>query len=169
MGGGAKPARERGFTLDPFRSRTPVRCFVAPCLMPFDANFRPLIPSLSFAHALTKVLPAQVARAARSWATSQMARRVEHAPRRGIVKRLLRYALEGHFRSLSCTSKPTEGEVPPAGCAGVVCANETNKKKTKWRAFFCCCGSRGSGGGEGQYTARCLRPASSHVLCCCGR
>ena len=35
------------------------------------------------------------------------------------------------------TSKPTEGEVPPAGCAGVVCANETNnKKKTKWRAFF---------------------------------
>ena len=73
--------------------------------MPFDANFRPLIPSLSFAHALTKVLPAQVARAARSWATSQMARRVEHAPRRGIVKRLLRYALEGHFRSLSCISR----------------------------------------------------------------
>ena len=36
------------------------------------------------------------------------------------------------------TSKPTEGEVPPASCAGVVCANETNKKKTKWRAFFCC-------------------------------
>ena len=27
------------------------------------------------------------------------------------------------------TSKPTEGEVPPAGCAGVVCANETTKKK----------------------------------------
>ena len=26
--------------LDPGRSRTPVRCFVAPCLMPFDANFR---------------------------------------------------------------------------------------------------------------------------------
>ena len=65
----------------------------------------PLIPSLSFAHALTKVLPAQVARAARSWATSQMARRVEHAPRRGIVKRLLRYALEGHFRSLSCKTR----------------------------------------------------------------
>ena len=51
---------------------------------------------------------------------------------------------------LYSTSKPTEGEVPPAGCAGVVCANETNnKKKTKWRAFFCCCGSRGSGGGGG--------------------
>ena len=33
------------------------------------------------------------------------------------------------------TSKPTEGEVPPAGFAGVVCANERNKKKTKWRAF----------------------------------
>ena len=47
---------------------------------------------------------------------------------------------------VSTTSKPTEGEVPPAGCAGVVCTNETNKKKTKWRAFFCC-GSRGSGGG----------------------
>ena len=45
----------------------------------------PLIPSLSFLYALTKVLPAQVARAARSWATSQMARRVEHAPRRGTV------------------------------------------------------------------------------------
>ena len=86
MGGGAKPARERGFTLDPFRSRIPVRCFVAPCLMLFDANFRPLIPYLSFAHALTKGLPAQVARAARSWATSQMARRVEHAaPCRGMV------------------------------------------------------------------------------------
>ena len=27
------------------------------------------------------------------------------------------------------TSKPTEGEVPPAGCAGVVCANETNNKE----------------------------------------
>ena len=104
-GSSAKPARERGLSLDPYRSRTPVRCFVAPCLMPFDANFRPLIPSLSFAHALTKVLPAQVARAARSWATSQMARRVEHAPRRGIVKRLLRYALEGHFRSLSCKTR----------------------------------------------------------------
>ena len=37
--------------------------------------------------------------------------------------------------ALDKTSKPTEGEVPPAGCAGVVCANETNKKKTKWRAF----------------------------------
>ena len=37
--------------------------------------------------------------------------------------------------SLKIPSKPTEGEVPPAGCAGVVCANETNKKKTKWRAF----------------------------------
>ena len=45
----------------------------------------PLIPSLSFPHALTKVLPARVARAARSWATSQIARRVEHAPRRGTV------------------------------------------------------------------------------------
>ena len=42
MSGGAKPARERGFSLDPYRPRTPVRCFVAPCLMPFDANFRPL-------------------------------------------------------------------------------------------------------------------------------
>ena len=67
VGSGAKPARERGFSLDPYRSRTPVQCFMAPCLMPFDANFRPLIPSLSFPHALTKVLQAQVSRAARSW------------------------------------------------------------------------------------------------------
>ena len=37
------------------------------------------------------MLPAQVARAARSWATSQMARRVEHARRRGIVKRPTRH------------------------------------------------------------------------------
>ena len=34
-----------------------------------------------------------------------MARRVEHAPRRGIVKRMLRYRLEGHFRSLSCKTR----------------------------------------------------------------
>ena len=34
-----------------------------------------------------------------------MAHRAEHAPRRGIVKRLLRYALEGHFRSLSCKTR----------------------------------------------------------------
>ena len=27
------------------------------------------------------------------------------------------------------TSKPTEGEVPPACCAGVVCANETKTNK----------------------------------------
>ena len=33
------------------------------------------------------------------------------------------------------TSKPTEGEVPPAGCAGVVCANETNKKKIEITAL----------------------------------
>ena len=32
-------------------------------------------------------------------------------------------------REGSRTSKPTEGEVPPAGCAGVVCANETNNKE----------------------------------------
>ena len=47
------------------------------------------------------------------------------------------------------TSTPTEGEVPPAGCAGVVCANETNKKKTKWRAFSLLriAGERGRRGG----------------------
>ena len=44
------------------------------------------------------------------------------------------------------TSKPSEGEVPPAGCAGVVCANEANKKKTKWCAFslLWIAGERGS-------------------------
>ena len=66
------------------------------------------------------------------------------------------------WRSTRRTSKPTEGEVPPTGCAGVVCANETNKKKTKWRAFLCCCGSRGSGGGGGrgniQHAARTQQP-----------
>jgi hypothetical protein len=36
--------------------------------------------------ALTKVLPAQVARAARSAATSQLARRAQHVRRRGTVK-----------------------------------------------------------------------------------
>ena len=75
------------------------------------------------------------------------------------------------------TSKPTEGEVSPAGCAGVVCTNETNKKKTKWRAFLCCCGSRGSGGGGGrgdiQHAARTQQPYQNLKekvgLFCCGR
>ena len=87
-GSSAKPARERGLSLDPYRSRTPVRCFVAPCLMPFDANFRPLIPSLSFPPQLTKVLPAQVARSARRRSTSRLHERARHVWRRGIVKRL---------------------------------------------------------------------------------
>ena len=66
----------------------------------------PLIPPRGFPHALmTKVPPAQVARAARSCATSQLVRRVEHATRRGIVKRLLRYRPEGHFRTLSCKTR----------------------------------------------------------------
>ena len=104
-GSSAKPARERGLSLDPYRSRTPVRCFVAPCLMPFDANFRPLIPSLSFPPPLTKVLPAQVARSARRRSTSRLHERARHVWRRGIVKRLLRYRLEGHFRSQSFISR----------------------------------------------------------------
>ena len=104
-GSSAKPARERGLSLDPYRSRTPVRCFVAPCLMPFDANFRPLIPSLSFPPQLTKVLPAQVARSARRRSTSRLHERARHVWRRGIVKRLLRYRLEGHFRSQSFISR----------------------------------------------------------------
>ena len=100
-GSSAKPARERGLSLDPYRPRTPVRCFVAPCLMPFDANFRPLIPSMSFPPQLTKVLPAQVARSAPRRSTSRLHERARHVWRRGIVKRLLRYRLEGHFRSQS--------------------------------------------------------------------
>ena len=62
------------------------------------------------------------------------------------------------------TSKPTEGEVPPAGCAGVVCANETNKKKTKWRAFSLLRiaeeRARRGGGGRGniQHAARTQQP-----------
>ena len=104
-GSSAKPARERGLSLDPYRSRTPVRCFVAPCLMPFDAKIRPLIPSLSFPPQLTKVLPAQVARSARRRSTSRLHERARHVWRRGIVKRLLRYRLEGHFRSQSFISR----------------------------------------------------------------
>ena len=66
--------------------------------------------------------------------------------------------------SIRPTSKPTEGEVPPAGCAGVVCANETNKKKTKWRAFSLLriAGERGKRGGGGggniQHAARTQQP-----------
>ena len=65
------------------------------------------------------------------------------------------------------TSKPTEGEVPPAGCAGVVCANETNKKKTKWRAFSLLriAGERGKRGGGGGviYSTQHAR-SSSHKI-----
>jgi len=86
--------------------------------MPFDANFRPLIPSLSFPHELTKVLPAQVARAARSWATSQLAHLVENAWRRGIVKRLLRCRLEGQFRSQSCNTRIFVDATPWLGKGG---------------------------------------------------
>ena len=86
--------------------------------MPFDANFRPLIPSLSFPHELTKVLPAQVARAARSWATSQLAHLVENAWRRGIVKRLLRFRLEGQFRSQSCNTRIFVDATPWLGKGG---------------------------------------------------
>ena len=88
--------------------------------MPFDANFRPLIPSLtlSFPHELTKVLPAQVARAARSWATSQLAHLVENAWRRGIVKRLLRCRLEGQFRSQSCNTRIFVDAAPWLGKGG---------------------------------------------------
>ena len=78
-----------------------------PCHPPYTREVGGSIRQLEILakFALTKVLPAQVARAARSWATSQMARRVEHAPRRGIVKRMLRYRPEGHFRSLSCKTR----------------------------------------------------------------
>ena len=65
----------------------------------------PLIPSLSFPLQLTKVLPAQVARSARRRSTSRLHERARHVWRRGIVKRLLRYRLEGHFRSQSFISR----------------------------------------------------------------
>ena len=65
----------------------------------------PLIPSLSFPPQLTKVLPAQVARSARRRSTSRLHERARHVWRRGIVKRLLRYRLEGHFRSQSFISR----------------------------------------------------------------
>jgi len=65
----------------------------------------PLIPSLSFPPPLTKVLPAQVARSARRRSTSRLHERARHVWRRGIVKRLLRYRLEGHFRSQSFISR----------------------------------------------------------------
>ena len=65
----------------------------------------PLIPSLSFPPQLIKVLPAQVARSARRRSTSRLHERARHVWRRGIVKRLLRYRLEGHFRSQSFISR----------------------------------------------------------------
>ena len=57
------------------------------------------LASVHWLLALTKVLAAQVARAARRWATSQLARRAQHARRRGIVKRPTRCGLEGFSRS----------------------------------------------------------------------
>ena len=53
-GSSAKPARERGLSLDPYRSRTPVRCFVAPCLMPFDAKIPTPHPISEFSSATDK-------------------------------------------------------------------------------------------------------------------
>ena len=49
--------------------------------------------------ALTKVLAAQVARAARRSPTSQLAHRAQHVRRRGIVQRPTRRGLEGFSRS----------------------------------------------------------------------
>ena len=66
------------------------RLVVVPPL--FRAFFRREFPDLTcfaivhWRSALTKVLPAQVARAARSAATSQLARRAQHVRRRGTVK-----------------------------------------------------------------------------------
>ena len=57
------------------------------------------LASVHWLLALTKVLAAQVARAARRWATSQLARRAQHARRRGRVKRPTRCGLEGFSRS----------------------------------------------------------------------
>ena len=52
-----------------------------------------------------EVLPAQVARSTRRRSTSRLHERARHVWRRGIVKRLLRYRLEGHFRSQSFISR----------------------------------------------------------------
>ena len=64
----------------------------------------PLIPSLSFPHDCNDLLPEQVPRSARRRSTSRLHERARHVWRRGTVKRLLRYRLEGHFRSQSFIS-----------------------------------------------------------------
>ena len=60
---------------------------------------------LSFPHDCSDLLPAQVSRSARRRSTSRLHERARHVWRRGIVKRLLRYRLEGHFRSQSFISR----------------------------------------------------------------
>ena len=57
------------------------------------------LASVHWLLALTKVLAAQVARAARRWATSQLARCIELIRLRGIVKRPTRNPFEGFSRS----------------------------------------------------------------------
>ena len=70
------------------------------------------LASVHWLLALTKVLTAQVARAARRWATSQLARRAQHVRRRGIVKRPTRRGLEGfsgswlHLRRIFIDATP---------------------------------------------------------------
>ena len=70
------------------------------------------LASVHWLLALTKVLAAQVARAARRWATSQLARRAQHVRRRGIVKRPTRRGLEGfsgswlHLRRIFIDAAP---------------------------------------------------------------
>ena len=61
---------------------------VPPLFRTFRREFPDLtaFASVHWASALTKVPPAQVARAARSAATSELARRAQHVRRRGTVK-----------------------------------------------------------------------------------
>ena len=47
----------------------------------------------------------------------------------GMAMAMARLAQRWCGASTPVTSKPTEGEVPPACCAGVVCANETNNNE----------------------------------------
>ena len=86
--------------------------------MPFDANFQPLIPSLSFPPPLTKVLPAQVARSARRRSTSRLHERARHVWRRGTVHSSLGCLLEGHFRSQSCNTRIFVDATPWLGKGG---------------------------------------------------
>ena len=74
VSGGGKPARENSRTVGLKRSRMVVCWLFGPCFVPPGENSGSHSAFVHWPHALTKVTPAQVARAARSAATSQLAR-----------------------------------------------------------------------------------------------